>query len=310
MAANASAVYDLPPLPTYTLSPRPPLWDPIPDSMVSLILPIVAYWGLSMVYHYIDTMDLFPQYRLHTPAEVLKRNHVSRWDVVRDVVLQQIIQTIAGIAMGYFDPPEYIGKEEYDVAVWARRFRLLQRGLPRLLTLFGVDALGLSKKLALNGHTVLGGILAGGRYPGLTQTMILENGAENVVPAFAAWELAAGSFIYWYFIPALQFAWGVCVVDTWQYFLHRAMHLNRWLYGKCFEFSPLPWILRADNAGSHISLASPPPLCSVCVRCSLQSPCRGFPARHSRYRRGVPDGSNDKPPSHVVLHLLHHQDCR
>ncbi|KAK1138493.1 Sphingolipid C4-hydroxylase sur2 [Aspergillus melleus] len=230
MAANASAVYDLPPLPTYTLSLRPPLWAPVPDNIVSLILPIVAYWALSMVYHYIDTKDLFPQYRLHTPAEVLKRNHVSRWDVVRDVVLQQIIQTIAGFAMGYFDPPEYIGKEEYDVAVWARRLRLLQRGLPRLLALFGIDALGMSKNLALSGHTVLGGILAGGRYPGLTRSVILDDGAESVVPAFAAWELAAGSFIYWYFVPALQFVWGVCVVDTWQYFLHRAMHLNRWLY--------------------------------------------------------------------------------
>ncbi|KAE8402044.1 fatty acid hydroxylase superfamily-domain-containing protein [Aspergillus pseudonomiae] len=230
MAVNASVVYDLPPLPAYTLTPRPPLLSPIPDNILALILPIIAYWALSMVYHYIDVYDLFPQYRLHTPAEVLKRNHVSRWEVVKDVVLQQIIQTIAGMAMSYFDPVECFGKEEYDVAVWAQRVRLLQRALPRLLAAFGIDSIGLAKSLTKNGHTILGAVLAGGRYPGLTQTLVLENGVEAIAPAFAGWELSVASFIYWYFIPTVQFVWGVCVVDTWQYFLHRAMHLNRWLY--------------------------------------------------------------------------------
>ncbi|KAB8232504.1 sphingosine hydroxylase [Aspergillus alliaceus] len=230
MAVNASMVYDLPPLPAYTLTPRPPLLSPIPDNILALMLPIIAYWALSMVYHYIDVYDLFPQYRLHTPAEVLKRNHVSRWEVVRDVILQQVIQTIAGLAMSYLDPQECLGKEEYDVAVWAQRIRLLQRVLPRMLALVGIDAMGLAKTLSINGHTILGGVLAGGRYPGLTQTTILENGVEAIVPAFAGWELTTASFVYWYFIPAVQFIWGVCVVDTWQYFLHRAMHMNRWLY--------------------------------------------------------------------------------
>ncbi|KAA8651393.1 hypothetical protein EYZ11_012685 [Aspergillus tanneri] len=230
MAANVSVLHDLPPLPTYTLTPRPPVWAPIPDNILSLILPIIAYWALSMIYHFIDINDIFPQYRLHTPAEVLKRNHVSRWEVVRDVLLQQVIQTIAGFAVSYLDSPEYIGKEEYEVAVWARRIRVLQRALPRLMALFGIDTLGLGRNMSENGYTILAGILAGGRYPGLTQSVVLENGSESVVPAFAGWELATANFIYWYFIPALQFIWGLCVVDTWQYFLHRAMHLNRWLY--------------------------------------------------------------------------------
>ncbi|PWY95291.1 sphinganine hydroxylase BasA [Aspergillus sclerotioniger CBS 115572] len=230
MATNASVIFDLPPLPTYSLTPRPPVLAPIPDNILALMLPIVAYWALSMVYHYIDVNDYFPQYRLHTPAEVLKRNRVTRWEVVRDVILQQVIQTIAGYAVSYFDPPDYLGKEEYDIAVWARRIRLMQRGLPHLLALFGVDALGLGKNLSHNGWTMLGGAIAGGHYPAFTQSIILDSGVEAVAPAFTRWELSTASFMYWFFIPALQFIWGVCVVDTWQYFLHRAMHLNRWLY--------------------------------------------------------------------------------
>ncbi|GFF31481.1 sphingolipid C4-hydroxylase SUR2 [Aspergillus udagawae] len=229
MAVNASVEYDYPPLPSYTLTPRPPLLAPIPDNVLALILPIVAYWGLSMVYHLIDIYDLFPQYRLHTPAEVLKRNKVSRWDVVRDVILQQVIQTLAGMSVSYFDV-EYIGREEYDIAVWARRLRFAQKAIPRLLAVFGVDALGLSRSLSQNGHAILAGVLAGGQYPGVTRSFVLDSGIEAVVPAFTSWELSMASFIYWCFIPAVQFTVGVFIVDTWQYFLHRAMHLNRWLY--------------------------------------------------------------------------------
>lgn len=230
MASNSSLVYDLPPLPSYTLTPREPLISPIPDNILALMLPIIAYWGVSMIFHVIDVYDLFPQYRLHTPAELLKRNHVSRTDVVKDVILQQVIQTIAGFSVSYFDPPECTGKEVYDVAVWARRIRMLQRLVPGLLGLVGIDSVGLSK--SLSGFPTLSAALAGGVYPNLWQTMVLENGLEVVAPAFAGWELTLASLIYNYFIPGLQFFIAILVVDTWQYFWHRAMHLNRWLYGE------------------------------------------------------------------------------
>ncbi|KAJ5114294.1 hypothetical protein NUU61_000053 [Penicillium alfredii] len=217
MAVNASVAFDLPPLPSYTLSVREPLFPPIPDNVVSLLLPIIAYWALSMVYHYLDVNEYFVQYRLHTPAEVLKRNRVTRWEVVRDVILQQVVQTVAGMGMAYFDPEEM-------------RLRILQKAVPPLLALVGLDATGLAKSASQSGHAMLAGALAGGSYPDVTQSLILETGAEVVAPAFASWELAVAGFIYWYFIPALQFMLAVSIVDTWQYFLHRAMHLNRWLY--------------------------------------------------------------------------------
>ncbi|KAJ5882930.1 uncharacterized protein N7473_009816 [Penicillium subrubescens] len=229
MAVNASVAFDLPPLPTYTLSVREPLLPPIPDNVLALILPIIAYWGMSMIYHFIDVNGYFEKYRLHTPAEVLKRNKVTRWEVVRDVILQQVIQTIAGYGMSYFDAVETVGREEYDVAVWATRLRLLQKAIPPTLALVGVDAVGLAKSVSQNG-TMLAGALAGGSYPDVVQSLILDSGAEVVAPAFAGWELAVASFMYWYFVPALQFLLAISIVDTWQYFLHRAMHLNRWLY--------------------------------------------------------------------------------
>ncbi|KZP26681.1 hypothetical protein FIBSPDRAFT_887171 [Athelia psychrophila] len=37
-------------------------------------------------------------------------------------------------------------------------------------------------------------------------------------------------FVYWWAIPAAQFFLAMFVIDTWQYFLHRLMHVNKWLY--------------------------------------------------------------------------------
>ncbi|KAI9721241.1 MAG: hypothetical protein M1812_002402 [Candelaria pacifica] len=219
---------DLPPLPSYDLTPLPSLIPPIPDKLLTLLLPVAAYWGLSMFFHWIDTRDYLSRYRLHTPAEVLKRNHVSRWEVIRDVVIQQVIQTAVGWLLGMTEPDDYYGKEHYDVAVWARRIRIAQRAIPGILGSVGLDAEGLAKKAA-GSYPTLGGALAGGHYPLLENAFSAQTGSTTL-PAFAGWEIFAAQALYWYLVPAMQFLLAIVVVDTWQYFLHRAMHMNKWLY--------------------------------------------------------------------------------
>ncbi|KAF2396320.1 putative sphinganine hydroxylase Sur2 [Trichodelitschia bisporula] len=227
MDFNATSAYALPPLPAWELKPLPPLVPWISDKHLTLLLPIVAYWAVSMVFHVIDVYDLFPEYRLHTPAELLQRNHVSRWDVFRDVIVQQIIQTIFGIVMTTLEPADTYGKEAYDVTVWAQRVRLAQRALPALLSFIGVDAGEAAKRIA-GSHPMIAGALQGGLYPGL----LASNGAGHVAPAFADWEMLVAQIIYHVVVPFLQFALGVLIVDTWQYFWHRGMHMNKWMYNK------------------------------------------------------------------------------
>jgi len=38
------------------------------------------------------------------------------------------------------------------------------------------------------------------------------------------------SFVYWWAIPIFQFVVALAVIDTWQYFLHRLFHVNKFLY--------------------------------------------------------------------------------
>ncbi|OBU00714.2 hypothetical protein VE01_01073 [Pseudogymnoascus verrucosus] len=225
--SNNSYLSDLPPLPSYTLSPVEPLIPYISDFYLSLLAPFAAYWVLSLFFHYIDVMDKWPQYRLHTPAEILKRNRVSRYEVARDVIIQQIIQTAVGAILGLTEPEEMAGKEEYDIAMWARRIRIAQRALPQLLGALGLNAAAISKNVA-SSYPLLAGAISGGNYPWLTTGIDVVSGTP--VPAFASWEIMASKTIYWGLVPAVQFFIAIAIVDTWQYFLHRAMHINKWLY--------------------------------------------------------------------------------
>lgn len=228
-SANATS-YNLPPLPEYTLTPLQPLTSWVSDALIQAALPVVGYWVVSLVFHAIDVYDLFPQYRLHTPAEVLKRNHVSRYEVLRDVIFQQIIQIIASFSLSIFDEPLTTGKADYDVAWYAQKIRLAQRAVPTVLSAVGVDAVGLASKIS-SSQPILSSVLLGGKYPALLQTATVA-GEQVSVPAFASWELAVASFVYWYGLPTIQFSAAVIIMDAWEYMLHRAMHMNKWLYGK------------------------------------------------------------------------------
>ena len=227
--ANASSAFDLPPLPAYTLQPKPDLIPGISDQWVLVLAPVVVYWVVSLFFHAADVYDIWPQYRLHTPEEILKRNHATRYEVARDVIIQQIIQSITGYLLSYGEPVQMSGKDDYDVAVWAQRIRLAQRGLPALLGLIGLNAATISKNM-LASHPLLAGALAGGHYPGLVAELGGSNGL--MVPAFAAWELLVAKAIYWLLIPGLQMFAAIVMLDTWEYFIHRLMHMNKWLYSK------------------------------------------------------------------------------
>lgn len=107
--ANATVVSGLPPLPDYTLKPMPDLLPWVSDFTLSLFLPHISYWIVSFIFHMIDTYDLFPAYRLHTPEEISARNHASRAEVARDVIIEQIIQIFTTAFLSYTEPVQMTG---------------------------------------------------------------------------------------------------------------------------------------------------------------------------------------------------------
>ena len=298
---------ELPPLPSYQLTPLPSLLPPIPDKLLTLLLPIVAYWGLSMFFHWIDTNDYFPQYRLHTPAEVAKRNRVSRWEVVRDVIIQQVVQTAVGWVLGMTEPDDCFGKEEYDIAVWARRIRVAERAIPGLLAIIGLDTTGLAKNISPS-HPMLAGVLMGGQYSSI-DLKATGTRSQPTASGFAGWELNLAWAIYWVLVPILQFGVAILVVDTWQYFLHRAMHMNKWLYSRYFHTSAQFCLLLADSQNSHLPFPTPSIVCALCIRSALQPPRRRLFVGHAWCKHCLQACRNEHQTRHGLFRRFDPQNC-
>lgn len=150
---------------------RPPVFSFISDKHLSLALPIIAYWLYSAFFHILDlqTWSWLNKYRIHPPEEILKRNRVTRWEVVRDVLIQQLGQVVVGVIVLHTEAEE--GIPDHQAAV--RRLQLPPWNLPNL---------------------------------------------------------ASAELVYWFLLPILRQAVAVFVLDAWEYWIHRLMHVNKFLY--------------------------------------------------------------------------------
>ncbi|KIJ55569.1 hypothetical protein M422DRAFT_24136 [Sphaerobolus stellatus SS14] len=157
--------------------------------MMSLYAPLAGYWVLSILFHLLDS-DIFQwpaKYRIHDSEEVRKKNLVSKGDVIKAVIIQQIIQTLLGYV--WLDEGESSALRNHagemrNLGEWVGRAVLLVLGEER------------------------------------GKAFLLSKGQQLV------------SWVYWWGIPSIQFIFAIFIIDTWQYFWHRAMHINKWMYKK------------------------------------------------------------------------------
>lgn len=154
--------------PKYNLVEKPSLIEGIPDNILALIAPVVAYWSYSGFFYIIDTLEIAEQFRIHPPEEVASRNKATRFDVLKDVILQHIVQSIVGFGVSKFDPVQYTGDEEFQIWKLSQKYSLIPSPILKFLYLYGFSMLKISV-----------------------------------------------AFI---------------IIDSWQYWLHRIMHLNKTLY--------------------------------------------------------------------------------
>jgi len=155
--------------PDFKLVEKPSLIEGVPDNILALIAPVVAYWTYSGFFHIIDTFEIAEKYRIHPPDEVASRNKASRFDVLKDVVLQHVIQSLVGLIVSKLDPIQYTGDEEYKIWKLSQQF-------------------------------------------------------NNILPL---WFFRIS---YLYGLSALKICIAFVIIDSWQYWLHRIMHMNKTLY--------------------------------------------------------------------------------
>lgn len=141
----------------------------VPDTLVALAAPIIAYWIYSIYFHIIDVYQLLEQYRIHPSEEQLSKNRVTLPIVIRDVIFQHIIQTFTGIIVYQFETPLNTGYENFLLWEW-------RQSLP------------------------------------------------NFIPTILIY------LFYWYGLSIIKILISFLIIDTWQFFLHRLMHQNKFLY--------------------------------------------------------------------------------
>ncbi len=221
----------LPPLPSYSLKPVPRLVPWLSDFHLSLVLPVLAYWLMSLTFHLISTYNLFSKYRLHTPEEFKTRNRVTVGEVLRSIIFQQAIQTALGLWLGYLlEAGDYYGKEEYDIAVWARRMHQVGDAIPYMLATVGIDARTLSHNLQHYAQSFSPPASAEKPMAIVNLVMTPHIGRQEWTGGYTAWEIYAAKALYWVLEPAARFGIAIFFSDSWQYFWHRAMHSNKWMF--------------------------------------------------------------------------------
>jgi len=166
-------------------TPQPSIIPWLPDHLLALASPVVGYWVSSIAFHICDMTGWLDKYRIHDSADVASRNLVTRGQVIRAVIFQQIIQT----AMGLWWMEESVSGA-------------------------GVDHLGAMLAFAPSLFRVLRWTL-GKEVAG----RLMETDGQLLMYTY-----------YWWVQPVAKFFFGMFVIDTWQYALHRSMHVNKFLY--------------------------------------------------------------------------------
>ena len=185
-----------------------PMIPGLPDKYTLLILPFVSYWTFSLTFHFCDEYGYFSKFKLHTPAEIRKRNRVSVREVVREVLIQHAMQTLLGGLLAYYEPDELTGCEGQDVAIWAQRMRHLLRVTLPLKSL----------------------ISANGALGGKAGFLKVVSTTETLVSATSSLDGTLAKLLYYVLIPAFQYVLAAFFIDTWQYLIHRTMHTYPYLY--------------------------------------------------------------------------------
>ena len=185
------------------------------------------YAGLT--FQYVDSRGLLSTYKLHTPAELLRKNRASQWDVIKFALLQQTAQCTYGFYMA--GDTELFPSEQYSLILWARRIRGAQLVLLRFAQSIGLSAMSTTKYSSLDGATLIASPSrnsAAGLH--LNGTYNQSGGDPSRYPYFSSREILLAWMIHSLAFPTLQYLCALALADSWQYFTHRIFHANKWLY--------------------------------------------------------------------------------
>lgn len=183
-----------------------------------------------ITFHYIDTRGLLSKYKLHTPVEDLTKNRATRRDVIKFALIQQAAQCLLGYLTAVREP---FVPHDYSVALWAQKFHYFGTVAGEKMRYTGLDLeriLNESQGYRLGYTAAFAQDIWSSHISNSSQVVV--EGPEGPTVNFSAWELMAARLLYWVVVPLCQYISAMVLADTFQYFTHRAFHVNKWLYSK------------------------------------------------------------------------------
>lgn len=204
--------YQQPILPAYTLIKEPDLLSFVSDKTLGLLIPVVSYAILAAFWVWIDSLNIWTEYRLHPTEEMLKRNRITKWECLRGVSVYFVVTGAAAVLLSWGDPMEtFSGDEAYRIARIASYLRSFQAAVPVIFSLVGIDSKSLAER-QLGLSSTLAGILKGGVYP-----QVAHHTADGTVhvSSFMPWETTLATILFYVAIPVIQFIAAFFIADTW-----------------------------------------------------------------------------------------------
>ena len=233
MAPNTTSTFAPIATPSCTLVPQAPLVHGISDNVLAILLPTIVYAIAGGFFHLLDVYNLFSQYRIHPSEDELKRNRVTKWQVLQAVIRYHVMQISIGLLLNVGNGPPMVGDESCNINRIASVISKARNFIPMALAAIGIDAKGLAN--AIQGTSVgLAQILAGDYLAGKS---------EMRSSGFTDLELILAKFVVSIGVPAFQYLLALTVVDTWIYFTHRLCHVNKTLYRKPLLYRPSSMVL-------------------------------------------------------------------
>ena len=249
MQTNKTASFPTPPFPSCTLVPQASLIPGLSDNVLAIILPTIVYAIAGGFFHLLDIYNLFDDYRIHPLEDEHKRNHVTKWQCLQNVVRYHIIQISIGLALNYGTGPTMVGCESYQVHRAAGMIRRATHIIPSALNAMGIDA----NRLAIATES---------RSEGLAQILAGDyQSSEKASPhtGLNTVELSLAKFLLFFGVPAFQYLVALIIVDTWIYFTHRLCHVNKTLYRKSLYLYSPAYCLHIGFTHSRRSRPRPTP---------------------------------------------------
>ena len=299
MAPNTTSTFASTATPSCTLVPQAPLLYGISDNVLAIVLPTIVYAVAGGFFHLLDVYNLFSQYRIHPSEDELKRNRVTKWQVLQAVVRYHVMQISIGLLLNMGNGPPMVGDESCKINRIASVISHVRNFIPMALAAIGIDAKGLAH--AIEGTSVgLAQVLAGDSLAGKS---------EMRSSGFTDLELTLAKFIVFVGVPAFQYLLALTVVDTWIYFTHRLCHVNKTLYRKPLLYYPCPLVPKLImSSPRHRPRPASPSLCLLRIRRSLCSLARDPLPRRPQFRLSRRNRAALTPAKHDIRLACDHQN--